>query len=180
MHRKAVRNISVGLKCRRGPVTPSEAAYLLGRYGHHSLQAMALIAGAHRADIQRAILRAERGEPTAANETLFQTRRCHDTKAPTETLPRIASLSLSEAAQAFGLSAGTLQAWLIQERWIRRTKSGSLIAGAAKLTACLLNQPVAQVEVGRGVRMYYGAIRFTPRGMDNLRTALGAAVEPVR
>ncbi len=132
---------------------------------------MSAITGVSQASVRRAVHLAEQGAPLDARKA-NRPRKVQDLSI---TVPlRTATLSLTEAAHELGLTSKALHEWLIQERWIRRGRGGALIAGATKLTAGLLNQPVDQVDAGRRVHMHYGAIRFTPRGMANLRASVAS------
>ena len=151
---------------RRAPLRVSEAAYLVDRYGRQSLQTLSTIAGASQASLRRAVPLAEQG----ALKPLSASRPCRSPDRSGPFQVRSATRSFGEAAGELGLTAEALYAWLVRWRWIRRDSAGVTIAAATRLAAGLLNQPVRQQPVGRrGVRLHYGAIRFTPRGMANLR-----------
>ena len=157
---------------RRDPLTVSEAFFVVERLGQRCEQTMSIMAGVSRASIRRTVPLALQGGPPQRAAP-----RTHRPAAPLPgPAPRQASLSLQAAARELGLGADDLRTWLIRERWIRRGRCGALIAGARQLTATFLNQPVEQVEHGRrSVRITYGPIRITPRGMVSLRTQLGAS-----
>ena len=156
---------------RRDPLTVPEAAYFVDRFGRRSWQAMSAITGVSQASVRRALPLAEQGGLPEARKA-NRPRKVQD--LPIAVPLRTATLSLVEAAHELGLTSKALHEWLIKERWIRRGRRGALIAGAIKLTAGLLNQPVDQINDGRRVHMHYGAIRFTPRGMANLRASVAS------
>ena len=156
---------------RRDPLTVLEAAYFVDRFGRRSWQTMSAMTGVSQASVRRAVPLAERSAPSEARTT---NRPGKVQDLPIAVPLRTATLSLAEAAHELGLTSKALHEWLIQERWIRRNRRGALIAGAIKLTAGLLNQPVDQVNDGRRVHMHYGAIRFTPRGIANLRASVAS------
>ncbi len=156
---------------RRDPLTIGEAAYIVGRFGRRSWQAMSVMTGVSQSSIRRTTLIAEQSAPPEPRKPK-RPRKLQE--LPTAVPLRTATLSLAEAAHELGLTSKALHAWLIQERWIRRGRRGALIAGAAQLTAGLLNQPVDQVDDGSRMHIHYGAIRFTPRGMTNLRASVAS------
>ncbi len=163
---------------RRDPVTIPEAAYFVDRLGRRTWQTLSTMTGASQASLRRAVPLAEQGAPAELLDP--PPPRCSFGRLPA-TPRRVASLSLTEAARELGLSTDALLSWLLQARWVRRGRCGSLIAGAQQLTATHLNQPVEYTLVGRrGVRTHYGAIRFTPRGMANLRASVAATCGAAR
>ncbi len=148
-----------------------EATYIVGRFGRRSWRCLSIMTGVSQSSVRRTVLLAEQGAPFEPRKP-NRPRKLQD--LPIAVPFRTATLSLAEAAHELGLTSKALHDWLIQERWIRRGRRGALIAGAIKLTAGLLNQPVDQVDDGRRVHIHYGAIRFTPRGMANLRASVAS------